>query len=123
MRERWCLANSRRTNVLTSGALQHPFWGGVSSPTPGAVGTALLSIGQKPATRPLAGRIRLRWRRGKASQLTVLQDQRVPDHADFREVPCAAKQCLDRLPLLLGEAERDAILVSAKPVVLPLAFF
>src|SRR5256884_3954076 len=55
--------------------------------------------------------------------LTVLQGQRVPGHPDFRQLPRLAKQRLDRLPLLLGEAERDAIVVGAEPVVLPFALF
>src|SRR5260370_38335449 len=43
------------SRIATLVSKQHPKRGDVSSPTPGAEGTALLLVGQKPATPPSPG--------------------------------------------------------------------
>jgi len=100
-------------------ALQHPAWGGVSIPTPGAAGTALLLVGQ----------VSTRWRsaRSHPARMTRLKGHHSPPRCTFRmskavrvfgKLACPANQRLDRFSLLVGQTKRDAILVCAEPVIL-----
>ena len=99
-------------------ALQHPSWGDRVRPTPGAEGTALLLVGQKPTSRRSARSHPARMTRMRASQSTTLHIQNVQRRAGFGSRQAPANQRLDRFSLLVGQTKRDAILACAEPLVL-----
>jgi hypothetical protein len=75
-------------------ALQHPTWGDVSSPTPGAEGTALLLFGQKPTSRRSA-RSHPAWMMRLKNITAHRAPQSVcPKPCGFREAPTPGKSTL-----------------------------
>src|SRR5258708_14440346 len=82
------------SRIATLVSKQHPKRGDVSSPTPGAEGTALLLVGQKPATPPSAGPHPATMRRLKSITAHRTPGSARPRPCGFPEAPTRGERAL-----------------------------
>src|SRR5882762_376355 len=95
--------------TTTEGCSAAPILGWCVRPTPGAEGTALLLVGQKPTRRRSARSHPARMTR-KSITAHHAPHSNVQSRAGFGKLASPANQRLDLFSLLVGQTKRDAIL-------------